>query len=268
MSDIKISVETTQAPGSDKEVTVIRVDGVIDTMTASELEKVASSLLGQRRYNIIIDLGGVDYISSAGWGIFISNIREIRLNNGDIKLARMIPNVYEIFELLEFDSILKAFDNIEKAKADFSGGASSAKPRVDILEPKPVSVGDKVGTKTEVRSEKAIKPSISVGQTHESPTHHEVKPEPTAARRSEVAEPESEAADLAEPARQGSYRLEDALMDVIGKDPFLSINEIKRAVAKDFPKIGFFKTWWTLKRLGLSSKKKRFYFARTRRFTK
>nr|HID60195.1 STAS domain-containing protein [Desulfobacterales bacterium] len=33
---------------------------------------------------IIIDLAGVDYISSAGWGIFISSIREIRANNGDI----------------------------------------------------------------------------------------------------------------------------------------------------------------------------------------
>ena len=101
MSDIKISVETTQVPEIDDEITVIRVDGVIDTMTASELEKVTNSLLEQKRYKIIVDLGGVDYISSAGWGIFISNIREIRLNNGDIKLARMIPNVYEIFELLE-----------------------------------------------------------------------------------------------------------------------------------------------------------------------
>ncbi len=69
-------------------------------MTATDLEKVMNSLLERRRYNIIIDLGGVDYISSAGWGIFISNIREIRQHSGDIKLARMIPNVYEIFELL------------------------------------------------------------------------------------------------------------------------------------------------------------------------
>ena len=118
MSDIKISVDTTQVTGVDEEVTIIRADGVIDTMTAIELEKVTNSLLAQKRYNIIVDLGGVDYISSAGWGIFISNIREIRLNNGDIKLARMIPNVYEIFELLEFDSILRAFDNLEDAGAE------------------------------------------------------------------------------------------------------------------------------------------------------
>ena len=116
METIKISLD---ASGTDGEISIVRVDGVIDTMTATELEKVMNSLLDQKRYNIVLDLGGVDYISSAGWGIFISNIREIRHNEGDIKLARMVPNVHEIFELLEFDSILQSFENVEKAKNDF-----------------------------------------------------------------------------------------------------------------------------------------------------
>ena len=102
MDDLRISLDTT---GSKGEITVIRVDGVIDTMTSSELEKVMNSLLEQERFKIIIDLAGVEYISSAGWGIFISNIRDIKGNRGDIKLARMIPSVYEIYELLEFDGI-------------------------------------------------------------------------------------------------------------------------------------------------------------------
>ena len=116
MDEIRISLNATDDPGS---VAIVRVDGVVDTMTAGELENVMNSLIEQRRFNIIVDLGGVDYISSAGWGIFISNIREIRQNRGDIKLAQMIPSVYEIFELLEFDSILSAFDSVEKARLDF-----------------------------------------------------------------------------------------------------------------------------------------------------
>lgn len=121
MDEIKISLNATDDPGG---VAVVRVDGVVDTMTAGELENVMNSLIDQRRFNIIVDLGGVDYISSAGWGIFISNIREIRQNRGDIKLAQMIPSVYEIFELLEFDSILSAFDSVEKARLDFRHAAS------------------------------------------------------------------------------------------------------------------------------------------------
>ncbi len=120
MPDIKISLD--HANGEN--LSVLRVDGVVDTMTASELEKVMNSLLAQKRFRIVVDLAGVDYVSSAGWGIFVSNIREVRMNQGDIKLARMAPGVYEVFELLEFDSILRAFDSLEQAKQDFGPGAS------------------------------------------------------------------------------------------------------------------------------------------------
>jgi anti-sigma B factor antagonist len=125
VDDIKISLD---ASGGGQLPAVVRVDGVVDTMTAGELENVMNSLIEQKRFNIIVDLGGVDYISSAGWGIFISNIREIRQNRGDIKLAQMMPSVYEIFELLEFDSILSAFDSVEKARLDFRGGQEAASP--------------------------------------------------------------------------------------------------------------------------------------------
>ena len=72
MENISISLSE---GGYDREVSEIRVDGVIDTMTATELEQVIDSLLRRDRYKIVIDLAGVDYISSAGWGIFISHIK-------------------------------------------------------------------------------------------------------------------------------------------------------------------------------------------------
>ncbi len=112
-----ISISLTES--GQGRISEIRVDGVIDTNTAGELEEVFDSLLKRERYRVIIDLAGVDYISSAGWGIFISNIRDIRSHDGDIKLANMIPNVYEIYDLLEFDNVLMAFDSLDDARSDF-----------------------------------------------------------------------------------------------------------------------------------------------------
>jgi len=115
MENISISLSESERD----RVSEIRVDGVIDTTTASELEEVIESLLKRQRYMIILDLAGVDYISSAGWGIFISRIKDVRNNRGDIKLANMIPNVYEIYELLEFDKVLKSYPSVDKAHNDF-----------------------------------------------------------------------------------------------------------------------------------------------------
>ncbi|MEE8149534.1 MAG: STAS domain-containing protein [candidate division Zixibacteria bacterium] len=113
MANLSISLSE-----SDKsKVSEIRVDGVIDTTTSTELEETIDSLLSRGRFQIILDLAGVDYISSAGWGVLISKIGNIRDNNGDILLAGMISNVLEVYELLEFDSVLKHFESIESARS-------------------------------------------------------------------------------------------------------------------------------------------------------
>jgi len=96
------------AGGREDGVSVLKVSGYLDTNTSSELESALFGLLKKNEKKIVIDLSGVNYISSAGWGIFISEIKEIRHNGGDLKLAGMVGDVYEVFRLLEFDSILES----------------------------------------------------------------------------------------------------------------------------------------------------------------
>lgn len=115
---LKIAVSNA---GPTKEVSVVRIDGIVDTMTAGDLEQVISSLTARGRFRLVIDLAGVEYVSSAGWGVFVSYLREIREHAGDIKLARMTPDVCEIYELLEFDGLLPSFDSLEPAVTAFHG---------------------------------------------------------------------------------------------------------------------------------------------------
>lgn len=128
MEGIQVS---TEVAGSRNHISIIKVGGYIDTTTSSELERALDSLLKQGRFYIVVDLGNVDYISSAGWGIFISEIKSIRENGGDLKLVRMVPDVYEIFELLEFHHILDVYDRVEEAVNKFetseAAGVSVAK---------------------------------------------------------------------------------------------------------------------------------------------
>jgi len=121
MNDINISFSK---PDENPEVSVISVKGYVDTTTSTDLEDSLKRLLGKGRYDIVIDLGDVNYISSAGWGIFISEIKEIRENGGDLKLAAMIGDVYEVFELLEFQTILESFDTVEEAVVSFGEAAT------------------------------------------------------------------------------------------------------------------------------------------------
>ncbi len=138
MEGIQLSVDRA---GTNNSISVIKVGGYIDTTTSAELEHALNGLIKAGSYMIVIDLGRVDYVSSAGWGIFISEIKGIREKSGDLKLVNMVPEVYEVFELLEFHHILKAFDSIQDAVADFEKNlvGSVSEPKKSKPEPQPES---------------------------------------------------------------------------------------------------------------------------------
>jgi anti-sigma B factor antagonist len=112
--------------GADNSLTLLTLSGTIETTNASGLEETLARIIDEKCYRIVVDLSGVKYISSAGWGIFISEIKRIRRNGGDIKLASMTSEVREVFELLEFNSILKPFNDKESAVTDFAPIAGQA----------------------------------------------------------------------------------------------------------------------------------------------
>jgi anti-sigma B factor antagonist len=112
--------------GSTPTVSVLTLKGTIETTNASGLEETLARIMDERCYRIVVDLGAVTYISSAGWGIFISEIKRIRRNGGDIKLVAMSPEVREVFDLLEFGNILKPFERTADALRDFATTDSNA----------------------------------------------------------------------------------------------------------------------------------------------
>ncbi len=109
-----ITVQVTHPP-QNKNITLLSVKGQIDTFSAPEFAKKLLSVLGEKKFKLIVDLKAVEYISSAGWGIFISEIKNIRSQRGDMVLVGMNPQVSEVFKLLQFDSIMKAFPNVDSA---------------------------------------------------------------------------------------------------------------------------------------------------------
>ena len=81
---------------------VLELKGYLDAHTAPELEKAFQALLDGKKYNIIVNCRELTYISSAGLGVFMAYIEDVRKNDGDIKLSNMSPKVYNIFDLLGF----------------------------------------------------------------------------------------------------------------------------------------------------------------------
>ena len=103
----------------ENEITILKIQGFLDAHTAPKFEQAIQELISENRYKLIISMAGLDYISSAGLGVFMGFIEQIRDNNGDIKLTNMSKKVYKVFDLLGFPSLYDIYENESEAKEKF-----------------------------------------------------------------------------------------------------------------------------------------------------
>ena len=96
-------------------VSVIYLNGYLDAHTAPQLENNFSELIDESKYNIVVNFEDLNYISSAGLGVFMAYIEKIRENEGDIKLSAMSEKVYNIFDLLGFPLLYEIFKSEDEA---------------------------------------------------------------------------------------------------------------------------------------------------------
>jgi anti-sigma B factor antagonist len=100
-------------------VSVVYLKGYLDAHTAPEFERSLQNLIEAERVRIVVNLSGLAYISSAGLGVFMGFIEDVRSKGGDIKLAELSDKVYRVFELLGFPVLYEIFDREDKAVAKF-----------------------------------------------------------------------------------------------------------------------------------------------------
>lgn len=224
MEEMKIYTRPWETDGT---VRIIRIEGFLDTTTSQSLAKRLEELLGQEVYKIIIDLEAVDYISSPGWGILVGDIRRIRENGGDLKLARMKPEVYEIYTLLGLDSFIESYDSVREACERFAE--------------LPLVIEQPIGTETS--EEEAMEPVLPTQEAEESAKVAEVQRVPD----SEI----QRAPETVTPPVKRKLSLSDMIREIIEEYPTYNTWQVKRELDTeryDFTRASWFKIYRELRR--------------------
>ena len=86
------------------EGTVIEIIGRLDTITAPALDKTINEDIGDAK-NLILDVKGMEYISSAGLRVFLSAQKKMQ-KIGSMKVINVCDEVMEVFEMTGFADIL------------------------------------------------------------------------------------------------------------------------------------------------------------------
>ncbi len=97
----------------------VALHGYLDAHTASQFESALGEIINKGTHKIVVNFKDLEYISSAGLGVFMVFIEGVRSQQGDIKLVEMKPRVYTVFDLLGFPMLFEIFDQESDALTRF-----------------------------------------------------------------------------------------------------------------------------------------------------
>ena len=106
------------------DVTLVEIQGRVDHSTAKDFDNALKPHLDQcvqgEQKKIIVDLGGVDLMTSAGLRVLMIAAKTGDKHKAEIAVAALQPGIQEIFKISRFDLILRVFPTVEAAIEDLS----------------------------------------------------------------------------------------------------------------------------------------------------
>jgi anti-anti-sigma factor len=100
-------------------IDVVYLSGRLDANTSAMADTELQTMVSNGSTKILINLANLEYISSSGLRILLVNLRKLRKNQGDLKLACLKPMVKEIIHLAGFDRIFTLYETENAALQSF-----------------------------------------------------------------------------------------------------------------------------------------------------
>ncbi len=107
-----VQIKRLQEEGAD----IISVIGEIDASSSIELDLAIAKSVGEGFKKILVDCSALEYISSAGLGVFMSYIEEMKDKNIPLVLFGMKEKVANTFQILGLADLLNITENKQEAK--------------------------------------------------------------------------------------------------------------------------------------------------------
>ncbi|GAB4334035.1 MAG: hypothetical protein Kow0037_12490 [Calditrichia bacterium] len=252
-----IQIETTFID-ENGEIMLIKLGGYIDQANVHILQSTIDNCIDSNCFKVVFDMQNLVYMSSAGWGVLIGEIKRFRENNGDMKLINMGPTVYEIYRMLEFYHIMKEYPTLTDAVKDFDRQVKIKAALKEEKQPSATQDATKVLKFTPKKEEET--PLLSKEVSLEPEGTLETKETRNTDFIPFTPKPVDTVIELER------LPLPEKIKAIVAKYPHFSAWKIKKMLRhEEFgkTKVGYFKVRKLLKELDLDTKAKRYRYYRS-----
>lgn len=109
VSELEDNIEHVVFEGIDK----------FNALVADDARKQLVRLFDTANSKVIIDLEGIKYIDSSGFGCFLTTMKSARNNFGVLKICNLHPEVKTLFLTLQLHTIFELYDDLDTCKSSF-----------------------------------------------------------------------------------------------------------------------------------------------------
>ena len=97
---------------------IIKLSGRLDVTHSPEFELEVQQQIDKGNHQLVIDMSGVDYISSAGLRAILVSAKTVKKLQGEIRFCCLSDLVAEVFTISGFQSMFKIFDTVSAATSE------------------------------------------------------------------------------------------------------------------------------------------------------
>ncbi len=108
---------------TDSDIVVLDLLGRLDELATPEVQHAFADLVNQDAARVVLNMAGVEYISSSGLRVLLMLFRALGKRRGALKLCGLTPFVAEVFEVSNFASVFDIYPTRDEAVRAFSEGA-------------------------------------------------------------------------------------------------------------------------------------------------
>ncbi len=100
---------------------ILALSGYLDAHTVADFDRNTDEVIASGTSRLVLDLQGLNYISSAGIGALMSLSQRLKKSGGDLVLLQPTDKVYKILDLLGFTKIFHLSASEDEARTLFQG---------------------------------------------------------------------------------------------------------------------------------------------------
>jgi len=107
--------------GSNQDIVVVVLAGILEESNCNYLLECVEDEILEGRKKLILDCGGLSFISSMGLGTLIRVNSRMKTKGGDVKLAAVRGAVAEVMGVVGLNRIFQIYPSVDDAIAAHGG---------------------------------------------------------------------------------------------------------------------------------------------------